>query len=80
MTQSSIQLGKNGITENFIETLNGHFKNHNNVKVNVLKSAEHKKEKVMEYRDEILKKLGRNYTARIVGFTISLKKWRKIVR
>ena len=80
MTQSTLQLGKNGITENFITTLNEHFKNHNNVKVSVLKSAEHKKERVMEYKDEILKKLGRNYTARAVGFTISLRKWRKVVR
>ena len=80
MTQSVVQLGKNGVTKNFIETLNTHFKNHNNVKVSVLKSAEHKKEKVVEYKDEILKILGRSYTARIVGFTIFLKKWRKIVR
>jgi len=76
MTQSHVQLGKNGVTENFIETLKHHFKSHENVKVSVLKGAGHEREKV----EEILKKLGRNYTAKIIGFTIFLKKWRKPVR
>ena len=77
MTQGQIQLGKQGITENFIITLKHHFNRHNNVKVHVLKSAERKKEKIKMYREEILGKLGKNYTAKIIGFTIFIKKWRK---
>jgi len=80
MTQGQVQLGKNGITKNFIETLKNHFKKHNDVKISVLKSAEHKKEKMRVYSEEILEKLGKNYTAKIIGFTIFLKKWRKPVR
>ncbi len=80
MTQSNIQLGKKGVTDNFIGTLKINFKNHDNVKVNVLKNAEHKKEKIIEYRDQILEKLGRNYTAKIVGFAIFIKKWRRAIR
>ena len=80
MTQSSVQLGKNGITENFMEALKNHFKKHNNVKISVLKSAEHKKEKMRAYSNEILENLGKNYTAKIIGFTIFVKKWRKSVR
>ena len=80
MTQSSIQLGKNKITENFIETIKAHFEKHNNVKINVLKSAEHRKEKIKMYSNEILERLGKNYTAKIIGFTIFLKKWRKAKR
>ena len=75
-----MNLGKNGITSNFIETLKDHFKNHENVKVSVLKSAGHDKEKVKKYSEEILKELGKKYTARAIGFTISLKKWKRIVR
>ena len=75
-----IQLGKQGITDNFIETLKNHFKKCKNVKVSVLKSAGHEKAKVKEYSEEILDKLGKNFTAKIVGFTIFLKKWRKAVR
>lgn len=80
MAQSSIQLGKNRITDNFIETIKAHFKKHDNVKIDVLKSAGHEKEKMRGYSEEILEKLGKNYTAKIIGFTIFLKKWRKARR
>ena len=52
MTQTSIQLGKNKITENFIETIKAHFKKHDNVKIDVLKSAEREKEKIKMYRED----------------------------
>lgn len=77
---SEIQLGKQGITDNFIETLKNNFKKHNYVKVSVLKSAGHDKEKVKKFSDEILEKIGKKYTAKIIGFTIVVKKWRKAVR
>ncbi len=57
MSIGQIQLGKNGITENFISTLKNHFKNHQNVKVYVLKSAGHDRKKVKKYSDEILNEL-----------------------
>jgi RNA-binding protein YhbY len=80
MTYIEIQLGKNGITDNFIQTLKNHFQKHENVRISVLKSAGHSKEKVKKYSDEILEKLGKNYTSRVIGFTIVFKKWRKPVR
>jgi RNA-binding protein YhbY len=80
MAYTEIQLGKQGITENFVETLRSHFKKHGNVRVSVLKSAGHSKEKVKEYCDEILEKLGKNYTSKIIGFKIILKKWRRAMR
>ena len=75
-----VQLGKQGISKNFIETLKNHFKSHENIKVSVLKSAEHDKDKVKKYSEEILENLGNNYTSKIIGFTIVLKKWRKAKR
>jgi RNA-binding protein YhbY len=80
MTSIDMQLGKNGLTENFIETLKNHFQRHENVRISILKSAGHEREKVKKYSEEILNKLGKNYTARIIGFKIVLKKWRKPVR
>lgn len=80
MPISNLQLGKQGLTDNFIQTLQGHFQKHDNVKVRVLASAGHEKGKVKEYSEEILKKLGEHYTARVIGFTIFVKKWRKPVR
>ena len=75
-----IQLGKQGLTDNFMETLKDHFKKHDNVRISVLKSSGHEKEKVKKISDEILEKLGKNYTSRVIGFKIVLKKWRKEIR
>lgn len=77
---STIHLGKNGITPNFINTLKSHFDNHQNVKVSVLKSAREDRNSVKKYSKEILEELGPNYTARVVGFTIAIKKWRRAQR
>ncbi len=75
-----MQLGKNRITENFIENLKNHFKKHDNVKISVLKSCCRNKADIKKMAEEILKKLGKNYTAKTIGFTIALKKWRKVIR
>ena len=80
----NIQLGKNGITANFIRTLKTMFQTHRNVKISVLKSAREEgkegKIKIKEYSAYILKELGKHYTSKIIGFTINLKKWRKPIR
>ena len=75
-----IQLGKQGLTENFFHTLSNNFKNHMNVKIVILRSAGHGREQVKEFKDKILQKLGDKYTAGVIGFCIFLKKWRKAMR
>jgi len=79
-TLATIQLGKSGITDNFILTLKNHFKKHDNVKVSVLRSCCRDKEELKKMSDELLEKLGKNYTSKIVGYKIAIKKWRKPVR
>ena len=76
-TIGRIQIGKQGLTENFIESLRNNFKKHENIKISVLKSARENRKDMKRYAKEILEKLGKNYTAKIVGFTIAVKKWRK---
>ena len=74
------QVGKSGITPNFLKTLKTYFVNHKNVKVSVLKSGldvEDKKEKMREYEKKILNSLGKMYTSRTIGHTIVVKKWRR---
>jgi len=74
-TMIQIQLGKNGVTESFIETLKNHFKKNKSVRISVLKSArEDGKKSVKEYRDKIIEKLGGNFKARTIGFVIIIKK------
>ena len=76
MPVSKIQIGKNGITENFLETLKSHFKKHSNVKIQVLKAARDSKS-AKEYSEGILKNLGSNYSARVIGFVINVKRLRR---
>ena len=75
-----MQIGKNGITGTFIESLKNHFKNHDNIKISVLKTSTRNRDEIKKYSEEILSKLGNKYTSRIIGFTIILKKWRKDIR
>ena len=75
-----VQLGKNGVTENFIESLRNYFKGYENVRVSVLKSATRDKKETLEMSEKIVENLGKNYTAKIIGYTIVVKKWRKNVR
>ena len=72
-----MQLGKQGITENFMNSLKNQFKNSQVIKISVLKSATRDREEIIKIKDELLEKLGKNFTARIIGFTIILRKWRK---
>lgn len=72
-----MQIGKQGITENFINSLKNQFKNSQVMKIYILKSASRDREQIKKFRDEMLEKLGKNYTGKIIGFTIILRKWRK---
>ena len=77
MAIKELQIGKQGITENFMSTLNTYFSNCRTVKISVLKSARESKQDVKDLAKKLLEKLGLHYTSRVVGFTIVLKKWRK---
>ena len=76
----NVQIGKQGVTDNFIETLKNHFKKSENVKISVLKNATRNREELNKLSENILEKFGKKYTSRIIGFTIVLKKWRRQVR
>jgi RNA-binding protein YhbY len=80
LQESSVQLGKQGVSENFIAMLTGHFQNHKQVRISVLKNARKDKNDVRTYADEIIKRLGERYTAKTIGFTIIVRKWKNPVR
>lgn len=72
---TQLQLGKNGLTESFIESLKNHFKKNKSVRISVLKSARSNgKSSVKRYAEEILENLGKNYRAKIIGFVIVVRK------
>ena len=77
--QQEIQLGKKGLTSEFIQDIVKRLDKHRNaiLKISVLKSARENKVDVKKYGDEIIAKLGSKYTYRTIGFSIFLRKWRK---
>ncbi len=76
----TVQIGKNGLTESFIEGLRDRFKSHQNIKISVLRSSTRDKKELKEMNDKILESLGKNYSSRVIGYTIVVKKWRKDIR
>jgi RNA-binding protein YhbY len=79
MNNLEIQLGKKGLTPEFITDIQRRLEKYRNatLKISVLKSARKDKEDVKKYAEEIKQKLGNSYTYRVLGFSIFLKKWRK---
>jgi len=78
--QIEMQLGKKGLTTEFLDEIKKRFEKTKikNIKISVLKSArENGREDVKKYANEINNFLGKEYTNRILGFSIFLKKWRK---
>jgi RNA-binding protein YhbY len=74
------QLGKNGLTESFICNLKHQFDTCKNVKIAVLKSCCRDRAELKKLSEEILEKMGNNYTLRVIGYTIVVKKWRRDMR
>lgn len=78
-SQMEMQLGKKGLTLEFLEDIKKRFENIQvkNIKVSVLKSARESKKDVKDFSQKIVEFLGKKYTARVIGFSIFIKKWRK---
>lgn len=77
MALIKLQIGKNGLTEGFIETVKHFFVKADSIRISVLKSGSRDKEEIKNWTANILEKLGKNFTAKVVGYTIVLRKWRK---
>lgn len=78
-SQIEIQLGKKGLTKEFLEGLKERFERPGlrNIKISVLKSARDSKQDVKNYAEEIVKYLGNKFNYRTIGFCIFILKMRK---
>ncbi len=74
MRTTKFQIGKNGINEGVIESLNMILKNHRQIRVSVLKSIGRDRENVEKIALEIQKRTEIKCDYRIIGFTIILTK------
>jgi len=77
----TLQLGKNGVSEGFIESLSKTFKNHGLIKLSVLKTCTRDREEIKQIGETIRAGLDKRFVnenrkviIRIIGFTIIIKK------
>lgn len=74
------QIGKNKLTPTFIEQIKKCFEHAEIIKISILKSACRDKKQAREIADELVNALGKNYTYKMIGYTLSVRKWRKAKR
>ena len=78
---ASVQIGKQGLTKGMIDLLEKMFQTHELVKIAVLKSATRNRDELRkiarEICSELMKRFKKEFTFRIVGFTIFIRKWRR---
>lgn len=72
-----LQLGKKGLTKEFLDSLKTQFKNVENIRISILKSCCRDREELKEIEEKIIRELGEKYTCKSLGYTLILKKWRK---
>jgi len=77
MALMKLQIGKNGLTNEFIEKLRKVFLKNDHVRISLLPSSGRDRVKTKEWAEKIVSSLGTNYKYNIIGFTIALRKWRK---
>ena len=75
-----LQIGKNGLTDAFIEQVRRLSQNEERMKITILKSACRDKVEAKKMCEELVEKLGKNYTYRLIGYVCTLFRFRKNVR
>ena len=72
-----MQIGKNGLTESLVNQLKVMFEKESIIKVSLLKASTRNREEAKEIGEELIKKLGPNYTYKKIGYTLVVQKWRR---
>jgi RNA-binding protein YhbY len=75
--QTSFQIGKNGITEEVIKALSNSFETHKIIRISMLKSSGRNRDSIKLASQELIERLGGNFKATIIGFTIILRRLAK---
>lgn len=73
------QMGKYGLTPEFIEQIKGVFKNERMVKISILRSACRNKVEADEIAKKLVAELGGNYKYRLIGYVLTVMRFRKPV-
>lgn len=72
--QAKFQIGKQGITDGVLSSLNNAVKTHRQVRVSVLKSATRNREELKQIVETLKRKIKYECSYRIIGYTIIIIK------
>lgn len=73
-----LQIGKNGLTAEFIEQVKSIFEKEKLIKVSILKSACRDKVEADKMAKELIGALGPKYGYKLVGYVVMITKYRKV--
>ena len=72
-----LQIGKNGLTDAFIEQVKSIFETETLIKISILKSACRDKKDAEKIGDKLVDALGKKYDYKLVGYVLTVIKYRK---
>jgi len=72
-----LQIGKNGLTEAFVEQVRSIFEGETLVKISILKSACRDKKDAEKMGNDLIEALGKKYDYKLVGYVLTVIKYRK---
>lgn len=75
-----LQMGKNGLSDAFIEQVKSIFKNEKLVKISILKSACRDKGEADKIAKKLIEVLGSKFGYKLVGYVMTIIKYRKVQR
>jgi RNA-binding protein YhbY len=75
-----IQIGKNGLTSEFIEQVRKIMETKRALKIHFLRASTRDKDEAKKMADALVSSLGSNFRYSLIGWTIVVKKSRKIAQ
>ncbi|MFH1451706.1 MAG: YhbY family RNA-binding protein [archaeon] len=75
-----LQFGKNGLSKSFIEQVKSVFENEEILKITILKSACRNKKDAVKIAEELMDALGKKFNYKLVGYVLTVRKFRKFQR
>ncbi|NPE26943.1 hypothetical protein HNV12_02990 [Methanococcoides sp. SA1] len=72
-----LQIGKNGLSDAFVEQVRGIFETEKMVKISILQSACRDKDEAKRIGEELVGKLGTKFGFKLVGYVLTVTKFRK---
>jgi RNA-binding protein YhbY len=75
-----LQIGKKGLTPEFITQLKNVFEREQIIKISILKSACRNKKDAEKIGEDLVNELGKNFSFRLIGYVLTVRKYRKNVR